>query len=1023
MNIGRFSVKNTVFLTILMVSLLILGGISLVRLPREQFAEVPFYWVNIIVPYPGVSAEDVEESVTVQVEKEMESLDSLKQISSVSSEGLSVIRVEFDDGISDDEFARLSRDAQTRFSRLEMPEGTLPALIDEFSSADFLPVIEAVLYGGAPYSLRQEEARLLADKMEAIPDVAAVEIIGEREKQILIETDPQRSEALGISLNEVVRAVRDNTGTFPGGSLGTASRDYLLRTIGEAEAPEDFDDLIIRRGSRQEIVRLTDIADVREVLDPEGAEARFNGEEALILRVTKVPRGNAVNIVAGVKEITEKYNWSNEFGLSIALINDSTIQIKDSIAVLQNNALFGLALLVLILFLFIGLRNALMTALGIPVTFAIAFLLLETLGETFNTNTLFGMVLVLGLIVDHAIVIIENSFRLHQNGLDRRTAAEAGVNQVIKPILAATGTTVAAFLPLMILPGTIGKFLRVIPLTVSIALIASTFEAIFFIPSHFADWPGGKRKKREPGRWFRLLQRGFSRLLDRVYRRRRLAVPLLILIMLASFALVPLLNQDLFSAEDFTLFYIDIEMAPGTPREKTAAVVSEMEDLLLPRIGGTEVSSITGTVGFLSGSSGNSSGDNVAQIVVDLKEAKEGRSRSITAIMDEIQQELIAVPGPEQLLFRKAQNGPPTDQALTLRLEGDNYGEIIEASALLQERLLSYPVLLNIKDDVEAGKPEARILINGERASALGLSARDIGTFIRGSFDGITAATVFRNNEELEVLVKYRQEDPAPFRSLSQIRIPTTDGRLIPLSAVGRLEQAAGVASIKRLNGRREVTITADAYDEQAVPQINSDIEAFFETELAQSYPGVELKVGGEFAELSNLIVQILRLFLIGAFLIYIILGTQFNSFTQPFLILFTVPFAFTGIILYLFLSGTPFSTTVLYAAVALAGIAVNDSIVLISFINELKEAGKKTAEAVKEAAETRLRPIILTSVTTIAGLTPTALGLGGRSVVWGPMATTIIFGLLFSTLTALFFIPALYGLLYDRRREVKSGK
>ena len=1016
MNIGRFSVSNNVLLSILMISLIILGAFSMLGLPREQFSEVPFYWANIIVAYPGVSAEDVESSITVRIENEMDGLDDLKRIQSVSSEGLSVVRVEFDDGIDDVRFKSLFQDVQTRLSGVDLPDGTFKPVVDDFSSNDFLPVIEAVIYGDASYSEIVSTAATLAGRIENVSDVAGVEAVGQRDRRIFINADKNRMEAFGISLNELIQAVQSNTGNFPGGSFSDEEREYLLRTIGEVNNAADISNLIVRRNTGSGSLRITDLAAVVEDYDTDGDYARFNSEQAVILRVAKIPGGNSVTVAEGVKSIIAGAEAAGYPGLQFAVQNDSTIQISNSIGVLLNNALLGLLLLVVILFIFIGLRNALMTAIGIPLTFAITFILLDALGETFNTNTLFGLVLVLGLIVDHAIVIIENSFRFQQQGLSRREAAVNGVNQVVVPIIAATATTVAAFLPLMILPGTIGKFLRVIPLTVSIALIASTFEAVFFIPSHYADWPGGIKTRTKD--WFEGFKKAYERMISRLYKRKKTVLLIFTVMLFGSFSLVPVLDQDLFSAEDYSVFYIDIEMAPGTTVEKTTGVVSRIEDKISPYIGNGEIVSITSSVGFAGGSSGNSSGSNIAQITVDLTERSEGRTRSIARIMDDARTGVLEVPGPEQVLFRKATNGPPVEQAFNIRLEGDNYDDLQLVSGLLQKRLRESDNLINIKDNLETGKPEARLRINGERASELGLSARDIGNYIRASYDGITATTIFRNNEEIDVIVGYDIADDARFETLRQMKIPTADGRLIPLSAVGSIEQDRGVSSIKRVNGKREITISADAYDDALVPELNSEIDDYFGREIRPVYPDVELKIGGEFAELSNLIIQIARLFLIGVFLIYIILGAQFKSFTQPVLIMLTVPFSFAGVIFYLAISGTPFSTTVLYAGVALAGIAVNDSIVLVSFINELRAAGRKTSEAVIEAASTRLRPIILTSVTTIAGLLPTAAGLGGKSVVWQPMATTIVFGLIFSTLTALIFIPALYGTLYGGKNN-----
>lgn len=1015
MNIGKFSVRNPVLINIAIITILILGAFSLQRLPREQFSEVPFFWVNIIVPYPGVAAEDVEKTVTIPVENELKGIDKLKKIQSVSSEGLSVVRVEFDDGISNNDFDKLFQDARTRFSKVVLPDGTLPGLVDDFSSSDFLPVIEVILSGNGNYSELAKQADLLAERLKGINQVSKVDLVGLRDRQIIIEADRGKLDSLGISIGEISRAVSQQNVNIPGGTIETPSREYLLRTVGELQEVNDFTELIVRRGSGAGgIVRVRDIAKVLDTYDPRGIYEKYNGKTSISLKIAKVPRGNSVAVIQNVKEEVSEFRKTLPPGLEIDLSGDSTVQIKDSIKVLLNNAIFGLLFLTLILLLFVGFRNAMITALGIPVTFAITFVVLEAFGETFNTNTLFGMVLVLGLIVDHAIIIIENSFRLQQDGLSQRDAAVEGVNQVIIPVIAATATTIAAFLPLMILPGTIGKFLRVIPFTVSIALAASTLEAILFIPSHFADWPGGKNKKNIHDR-FKGFQEKFRKVLDKMYKRKKIVLPILFVIMISSFALVPLLKQDLFSSEDFTLFYINIELPPGSPIEKTKQITDEYEKKIIPLIGNGEVVSVLSSVGISSGGSGNTIKSNVAQITVDLTERKEGRERSITRIMDEIKKKSSDIPGPDKVIFRKAVNGPPVSSAVSFRLLGNNYNDLAVVSKDIIERLAIYPDLLNIEDNLDKGGPEIRVKLNSDRASALGIDAVTLGSYLRDSFEGRTATTFFKNNREVDVLVKYDPGENISLSTLDQMQISLSDGRKIPFSSVAALEQGDSLASIKRVDGEREITISSDAFVKDNIRDINKDIKNYFSEQIKPLYPDIKLVVGGEFADLGNLLVQILRVFLIGLFLIYIILGTQFKSYLQPFLILITIPFSFVGIILYLFISGTPFSTTVLYSGVALAGIAVNDTIVLLSFVNELRAKGMSVAEALLESAVTRLRPIILTSLTTIAGLLPTAIGIGGKSVVWSPMASSIIFGLLFSTLTALLIIPLVYGILFDR--------
>jgi multidrug efflux pump subunit AcrB len=1029
MSIGSFSVRNPVLINILMVTLLILGVLSVVRLPKEQFSEVPFYWANIIVPYPGVSAEDVEETVTVRIEEQYTDIDKLSRIQSITSEGLAVVRIEFEDGINQDTFERLFQEVQTRFNQVDLPDGVRDPQIDDFSAADFLPVIEVVLSGEVDYATLNEKGRRLEDLLQDVEDVGSIESVGIRDRKIMVNADPARMNALGVSIDEVVQAVQGRNTTIPGGNLSTPTREYLLRTVGKLKGTEEFGRVIVRtsRGAGSGVIQVDDLAAVREVYEEEGARARFNGEPAINLKISKVSGGNSLDVTRGVKQTLEEFRSELPEGMTVTVFNDSTVQIRDSISTLLSNFLFGLLLVILILFLFIGLRNALITALGIPVTFAITFLLLEYMGESLNTNTLFGLVLVLGLIVDHAIVIIENSYRLQQEGLSKIDAAIEGSNQVVIPVIAATATTVAAFLPLMILPGTIGKFLRVIPLTVSVALIASTFEALVFLPAHFADWSG---KAREKGKaLFDRFRERYSRLLEAVYQRRKRALAVMLLITVGGLSLITTVRQDLFSAEDFSLFYIDIELPPGSPREKTNDVVRRFEEELVPLVGNGEVTAINSSVGFSGSGSGNTVKGNLAQIIVDLKEKDRGRSRSIDAIIREVQERTGDIPGAESIRYRKATNGPPTGPPVSFRIRGDDYQKLIDVSRLIQERLQSYSELYNIRDDVEGGTPELQVRVDEAAAARYGLSTALVGRYIRSAFEGVEATTIFRENREIEVVVRYAEGRIDSVRRLKQLTIPTPDGRQVPFTNVCSVRQTTGVASIQRIDGKRQVTVSAEAYDESRIRTINSEIKEYYQQEIAPGTTGVQLVVGGEFSELDDLLIQILQIFLIGIFLIYVILGTQFKSYGQPFLILFAVPFSFVGIVLYLVLSGTPFSTTVMYAAVALAGIAVNDSIVLISFINDLREKNYATKDAVIRASVTRLRPIILTSVTTIGGLLPTAIGIGGRSVVWGPMASTIIFGLLFSTLTALLLVPCLYGLFDDlkvgrqRRTELRRQR
>ncbi len=1026
MSLGEISVKNPVLINLLMILILIAGYFSLTRLPQEQFAEVPFYFVNIAVPYPGVAAEDIEQTITIPIENEMAGVDRIDEIQSVTTDGLSRITLQFDQGITDAEFRRFYQDVQNRFVTISLPAGILQPSISEFSTNDFLPVIEVVLSGDVPYGDLTRTARALRDEVRGIRQVSAVDLVGYRERQIQVALDNARMQSLGMSLDEVVQAVQAQNITVPGGTLRTESREFLLRTVGRRETVEQFEQIVVREGgaagapATSGTTLLRDVATVRDGFDLDGTAARFNGKQAISLRVSKIPGGSSIGIVEDIRNRIERFEETMPAGISVSYVSDSTIQIRDSLDVLFSNAVFGLGLLVIILLIFIGVRNAIMTAVGIPLTFALTFIVLDYLGETLNGNTLFALVLVLGLIVDHAIVIVENSYRLqYQEGLSRHDAAIRGVNQVVVPVIAATLTTVAAFLPLTLLPGIIGRFLRVVPITVSIALIASTLEASFFLPSHYADWPGEGRAMRRGARYERI-QTAFSLIVKQLYQRRGIVAAAALVVMVLVFSRLGAIQQNLFSSEDASLFYVEIELPPGSPVERTDRVVRRFENQLLPSVGNGEVLAINSYVGFSGTGTENVRRSNIAQLVVDLAEVRDGRTRTVTEIMDEAQQMTLSIPGAEQVRFRKQQGGPPTDPPVSFRIFGDSFTELRTVTEAFQARLAEYPELFDIRSNLDDGTPELRIRVDEDRAARFGLSTQSVGRYIRGSFDGIRAGTIFVDNQESDVLVRFGEQGPVSVDTLLQIRVPTPDGRQIPLSSVAEVEEGVSIGAIRRIDGVREVTVEAEAFTAAGVPAINADLRTLFTEELQQQNPGVRLSVGGQFAEFANTLRDILQVFVIGLLLIYLILATQFNSYTQPLLILITVPFAFVGVVLFLIVSGTPLSTTVLYAGVALAGIAVNDTIVLMTFANRARrDEGTDVGTAVTDAAVMRLRPILLTSLTTIAGLTPTAIGLGGRSVVWGPMASTIIFGLLFSTVTTLVVVPSFYGLFYDGSRRI----
>lgn len=1021
MSIASRSVSNPVLVNILTVVILVLGLFSYQRLPREQFAEVPFYFITIGVPYPGVAAEDVERSVTIPLEDEMANLDRLDRVRSQTREGFSSVTLEFDQSVSRREFDRLFQEVQNRFNRVSLPAGVQQETIQEFSSNDFLPVIEVVLSGeGSPregsYATLVETAETLRDRLRTIRGVSRVELVGVRDREISVRLDQDLLEAYQVSLLEVVQALEERNATVPGGVLETGDREYLLRTVGAVRSIRELEDTVIRgpRGAKGHSLHLSSLGTVHQEYRRDGTRARFNGNPAVALRITKLPRASSIGIIEEIRRRAESFESSLPRGISLAYFSDQSVPINNTLDVLLSNALLGLILVVVVLYAFLGLRNALMTALGIPLTLAMTFMVLDALGETLNSNTLFGLVLVLGLIVDHAIVTVENSYRLQQQGLSRRDAAVAGSDQVILPVLAATATTVAAFLPLAFLPGVVGRFLRVVPVTVSIALVASAMEASFILPSHYADWPGRKQPPRR--RLLTTLQDRFEKLLRRLYRRRGITLTVIFLIMVAVFSQAGRIPPDLFASEEVSLFYIEIEMPPGSSLEQTSRTAAIFEDHLLSSSRRGDIRAVSSSIGFSGGGRSGERRSNLAQISVELLTPQAGRADPLRTVMEDIQRDTARIAGPELVVFREQPSGPPRDAPVSFRLFGDDLQALRQASERFRLHLEQYPELYNITDNFDRGTPEVRITVDHQAAARYGLSIQRTGNFLRAVLEGVPAGSVFLDNRETDLRVRYDLPREITLEEALQVQIAGPEERMIPFSSVASARVDQGLSLIRRVDGTREVTVTAEARTTERLGEINRDLDRLWQDEVSREFPGLSLTLEGRFAEILDIFLDILRVFLIGLFLIYAILGTQFRSYTQPLLILFSVPFSFVGVIVFLLISAFPLSSTVIYAGAALAGIAVNDSIVLLSFINERRREGDSVADAVAGAARTRFRAILLTSLTTIGGLLPTALGLFGESPLWGPMAGTIVFGLLFSTVTALLVMPCLYGFFYDRR-------
>ncbi|MFQ6093183.1 MAG: efflux RND transporter permease subunit [bacterium] len=1019
--LAKFSVRNPVLVNMLMILVIVVGAYSLMTLPRELMPDIAFNWVFIITNYYGAGPEEVEKLITIPIEDEIADIDDIESITSGSSEDASFISVKFKN-IGSDRFFRRLQDLKSEVDQVDLPEEAETPLVWDFGSSDFMPMINVVLHG----DLHEREMKKIADDLRDdildIRNIAQVELSGVRDREIWVEVDPNRLNAYHMALSQVIDALSAKNLNLTGGSVKIGRSEYIIRTKGEFELSREVENVILRSNREGGIVRVKDVATVSDTFEEADVLSRLNGEPAVTLSVSKRREGSSIQIIDEIKRIVDRYRAELPDNVQITLTADTSIDIRDNLHKLETNAWIGMLLVVIILYLFLGWRNALIVAIGIPVTFMFTFAFMKFTGRSFNGNSLFGLVMVLGIIVDDAIIIIENCYRYMQKGFSPARAAVVGTKEVALPVVATILTTIAAFLPLMLLPGIVGKFMRIVPIIVSLALVASLFEALIVLPSHFADWSRTPKNARNHARIrFTTVRRTYSRLLTKILRRRYWAVAGIVLAFLLSIGLIPFVGVEMFAGEEIPHFFVWITAPEGTSLQAMDQIIRQAEEraLAMPK---EEVKTVVANTGLMQTERDWHFRPSVGQLLIVLKDERK-RSRSIDEIIADLREQMKNISGITSIEFWKITSAPPIGSPVEVKVKGKYLDELIKVAELVKDELRRMEGVFDIRDDFIEGKKELHIQVDDDKAALHNLTVAQIAMTVHHAFEGETATILRDGDEEVDVVVKFQESSQREISDIEEMMILSPAGSLVPFRDVAKIRVETGFASVRRFDRDRAITVSADIDN-----RVTSSVEvnrALIETfkDISERYPGYRLDFGGEFQEFKETFTNIGILFLIGILLIYMILGGQFRSFGQPLIILVAVPFAFIGAMISLIVGRYPISITVLYGVVALAGVAVNDALVLITFINNARERGLGRWKSIKLAGVTRMRPVILTSITTICGLLPMAIGLGGKSADWAPLANTIVWGLAFATILTLFFIPSFYAIVDDIKAWRKEDK
>ena len=713
------------------------------------------------------------------------------------------------------------------------------------------------------------------------------------------------------------------------------------------------------------------------------------------------------------------------------MADDQTEITRNALRIMQTNAGLGLALVLFVTWVFLGVRIALLTSIGIPFVLAGTFWALQLMGQTLNVSVLLGVVISLGMLVDDAVVVVESIYFRLQRGSDGMTATMESLREVFAPVTAAVLTTMAAFLPLMLLPGIVGKFMMIIPLVVTTALAISLVEAYWMLPSHIMsarvrfDRPSRVQKLRTV--FLHRIRVGYVRLLIKALRwPKTILASLGVLFFLALFAAMagsanPALNQhpmikhflvkmDFFASDPLRLFYINIEMPNGTPLEMTLAKVQEIEAKARVHTQAGETRSIVSYAGQMFTETAPFSGPHYGQILVALNPKTE-RLRSVDEMVASMDEDVKTTAGPVKISFLKLAGGPPTSKAISIKVRGDDIHEIQAAAEALKTIMRDSGFTQDISDDNSHGLEEMVLHVDTDAARRSGILPDQIMRSVRLLVDGEIVAEMQDQGEKIEVRVRAKTTSLDNIDELLNFSLSSPSGRRIPLSNLLTAENQLGLGNIRHYNFRRTITVESDI-DKSKTDTVAANAYVMAEWQkIQQDFPNINLDTSGELDDIQESLDAIFKLMLFGVLLMYAILGTQFRSYFQPLMILATVPMAFTGVVVGLLVTANPLSLFTLYGVVALAGIAVNAAIVLISAANDRLQRGMKVTHATLYAARRRVIPILITSLTTVAGLFSLATGLGGKSLLWGPVATAIVWGLVVSTVLTLFVVPLLYRL------------
>ncbi|MFO7543480.1 MAG: efflux RND transporter permease subunit [Thiobacillus sp.] len=1016
--------------------ILLLGVLSYLNMPREQDPEINFNWLVVNTVLPGASAEDVEKKITDPLEEAIRTLPDIRFVSSTSRDNSSVILVRFRE-VSERQFDKhvtdLRRLVQNKYNS-DLPDDAREPDVQEITTSNGFPTAMVLLTGPANDERLRRTARQIKDDIERLPGVDRVLATGQGDPELRVEFSPAEAAARGLSAVQIADTVRAWFRDTFAGRARVGDDDWLVRVIGQQADADYLARLSVLSPSLGSPVPLSAVATVETARARPGSLASSHGQPAVILAVTKKIKVNTLTLVSDINRyVGERSPSLQSGGFSLMLFDDQTVPTKQAIGVMEVNALIGLLVVLGLCWLFLGSRLAVLVGLGIPFSLAGAFAVLHAFDFTLSIPVLLGIVIALGMLVDDTVVITEAIYYRVARGADALTATLGAIREVGLPVLAAVTTTIAAFLPLMLMPGIVGKFMLLVPLVVTLALTISLLEAYWMMPAHVVglnlNFTRPTRLQGLRERYTHALRVKYTRALVRLMRHPWISGLVVLALFVGAVVLVAggAVRTQFFAFDPIRLFYVNLDMPSASAIDVTLRETARVEAVVRRHLLAGEARGIVSYAGVKWTDTEPLYGDNYGQVSVSLNPRGKDQ-RDVSEVVAAMRKDVEALPTAGKITFTQLSGGPPAAKPIKLRLLGDDVEMLRAATQALKQAVMQIDGTRDVTDDDLPGRPQLVMQFDAEALKRAGLDPATAARLIRLHTEGEIITETRDRGDKIEVRVRGATPNRTGDDGLMDVQQLLADPVALPgggtttLGALVHTETRTGSGGIKHYNLKRAITIESDL-DKARIDTVaaNAQIASLWDGMMAR-YPNVRIDFTGELDDINESLDAMKMLFLLGVGLIYLILAAQFRSYWQPLLILLTVPMAFTGVVMGLFITQNPLSLYTLYGVIALTGIAVNASIVLIDAANARLKSGMSLDHATLYAARRRVVPILITTATTIGGLFSLAVGLGGKSLIWGPMAASLVWGLMVATTLTLFTMPILFRLAMDIGPNLKSG-